>query len=114
MTAVCALLLSTLSGCFLYPSSPADGASLFRRERCIDCHGPSGLGTGNGPTLDGLASRWTADALADYIADPEAYLANDARLSALADQYDGRMIPFGYLSEGERHALASFVLSIAK
>jgi len=108
----CALLLFSLSSCFLYESAPLSGGSLFRRERCIDCHGPDGLGTGNGPSLDSMASFWTTEELTEYLVEPEAVLPSNSRLSKIADAHDARMAPFGHLTERERRALAVFVLKI--
>ena len=108
----CALILLSLSSCFLYESAPLNGGSLFRRERCIDCHGPDGLGTGNGPSLDSMASYWTTEELTEYLVEPEKVLLSNPRLSKIADAHDARMASFGHLSQRERRALSVFVLKI--
>lgn len=104
--------LLALPSCFLYGTGSVDGGQLFRRERCIDCHGPDGLGTGNGPSLDGMASYWTKAELTNYLIDPESVLPSKPRLAAIADSHDARMAAFGHLTESERRALATFVLKI--
>ena len=108
------LILLSLQSCFFYETTSISGGNLFRRERCIDCHGPDGLGTGNGPSLDSMASYWTTEALTDYLVDPELVLPSNPRLSRIADAHDARMAPFGHLSERERRALAVFVLKIQR
>jgi mono/diheme cytochrome c family protein len=107
-----ALLPLLLPSCFLYESAPLNGANLFRRERCIDCHGTDGFGTSNGPSLDGLASSWSKEELARYLIDPERVLPDRPRLAEIADSHAAHMPAFGHLSARERRALAAFALKL--
>lgn len=110
--ALAALCCPALAGCFLYAHPPrSDGAALYRRENCANCHGPARAGTPNGPPLEGLAERWDARALGRYLLDPDAVLASDPRLAELSRRHGNRMPPFPHLTSGERAELARWLLA---
>jgi mono/diheme cytochrome c family protein len=52
------------------------GRALFAGPAaCSACHGGTGGGTMLGPSLQGIAARWSAESLAEYLADPAGYAA---------------------------------------
>lgn len=91
-------------------SDGPSGEGLFTTQACHTCHGRAGEGTSLGPTLSDLSRHWTREDLVTYLADPEAFVARDARLKTLAGRYMSHMASFGHLSEEERGRLADFVL----
>ncbi len=70
------------------------GQRLYR-EKCMSCHGPNREGAGNYPTLLGVDKKYTPSSL-------YALLAGGRRM----------MPAFKQLAEGEKQALASFILNI--
>ena len=57
------------------------GRALFTGPAaCSACRGGAGGGTMLGPALQGLAARWSAETLAEYLADPAGYAARHPEL----------------------------------
>jgi mono/diheme cytochrome c family protein len=108
-----ALAALLLGSCSQAPanSGPPDGATLFREQNCVQCHGTDGSGTNLGPTLHGKKQYWTREKIALYLADPPATIRGDKRLSEQAKNYMLPMIPFP-LSLEQRLALADYVLAL--
>jgi mono/diheme cytochrome c family protein len=92
-------------------SSTVSGSAIFHASRCADCHGKDLAGSKAGPSLLGLADRWQRDDLAAFLADPDAVVSRDARLGALDMEYPQDMPAFGDLTDREREALASWLLT---
>jgi mono/diheme cytochrome c family protein len=111
LAAAAALLLSA---CSKEPARPVppDGAALFREQNCIQCHGDDGSGTNLGPTLHGKKQFWTREKIAVYLADPQAVIQGDARLTAQKEKYMLPMVKFPYLTLEQRLALADHVLAL--
>lgn len=69
-----ALALTTLFGFAIYPAaslssseSEQAGSILFRDKGCAVCHGPAGLGTEKGPSLETVRKRLSADQVRNQI-----------------------------------------------
>lgn len=100
--------------------APADvdldaAAALYRgKGSCAPCHGKQGQGTNMnlGPALTGLAEHWDVASLSKFLADPAAVVGDDARLAEMASNYNSPMPPAASLSDGEREAVAAYVLSL--
>ena len=86
-----------LAGAALSP-----GAALVNQEACLACHALGGEGESRGPRLEFIAARRDADYIARYLADPEAFTPGAA------------MPRFDKLSEGQRRAIAEFIVSLAE
>lgn len=83
---------------------PDDGAddldidaaiAVYESAACWTCHGrphraEEGLA---GPALAGLDEHWTVEDLADFIDDPESWVAKRDRLAVLKSQYPLPMLP---------------------
>jgi len=104
------LLALALTACSPADDGPPDGATLFRRQGCVACHGPSGQGSSLAPALNGLSAHWTVEKLVQYLADPEAYAAGDPRLHAQAEAFRQPMPGYDRLSVEERTALGAWLL----
>ncbi len=52
---------------FLQPPDPANGARLFAAKQCVQCHGPSGRGTGYGPDLRAATERLRVSEIAGQL-----------------------------------------------
>lgn len=105
------LLVLLLAACA--PSSeegPLDGAALYKRQNCAACHGMNRQGSGLAPAIDAVGQHWTVDGLAEYLADPQGYAANDERLKAQGERYRMPMTPYKHLSVEERKAIAAYVI----
>jgi mono/diheme cytochrome c family protein len=87
------------------------GQRLFHSQGCVACHGAGGEGGTLGPPLRGLASNWTRERLAAYLADPQGTVAADARLQELGRRYPMPMPPIP-ASLAERGELADYVLAL--
>lgn len=84
------------------------GAELWVSQNCALCHGPDGASAWwrPGPDLLPNLHRWTAPALAAYIADPMLAARNMERL-------DGTGMPgYPHLTVSERLRLARYVLGL--
>ncbi|MFN0243985.1 MAG: c-type cytochrome [Planctomycetota bacterium] len=88
------------------------GAALFQKNGCATCHSADGRGTALGPKLVGVAVHWKRDTLVEYLKDPQAYAAKDARLAAQGKQYMMPMTKFGMLPREQLAALADHVLAL--
>ena len=57
-------------------------SALYASAGCSACHGKTGRSSmlKLGPSFEGLKEHWTKDTLLEYIADPAAFAAKDARL----------------------------------
>ncbi len=86
-----------LAGAALSP-----GAALVSQEACLACHSLGGEGASRGPRLEFIATRRDADYIARYLADPESFTPGAA------------MPRFDALSEGQRRAIAEFIVSLAE
>ncbi|MEW6218690.1 MAG: c-type cytochrome [Thermodesulfobacteriota bacterium] len=91
--AAAALLLALLAAACAVP----DGAAVYEREGCGDCHSVAGQGGRLGPDLTAVAGRLPPAAIRAYIRDPAGQ--NPA----------ARMPAYPHLSEAELHALARFL-----
>ena len=93
------------------PPPGASGDVIYELQNCANCHGPAREGTRLAPPLAGLASNWTRDSLAEYLADPRAAVARDARLKELDKAWSSDMGPYANLSPAERLVLADWLLA---
>ena len=100
-----------LVACALLGASSTSGAALFRRARCIDCHGNNGQGSANGPALANLGSNWSVEKLTEFIGDPEMFRMSDERLDEMAVRHNSRMTPFDTMPEGDRRTLAAHLIN---
>lgn len=89
----------------------AQGKSLYLSAGCTLCHGQNGEGGVAGPALAGLAAHWDETRLSQFIADPSAFVKQDARLAQQAAKYPLPMAAQGNLSEADRLLLARYLLS---
>ncbi len=92
-------------------ASAPSGLALFRVAQCGDCHGTDLAGTERGPSLKGLAKNWQQDTLAAFLGDPQTVISKDARLAALDMSYSEEMPGCPDLSDIQRGALASWLLT---
>ena len=90
----------------------AKGAELYRNQACSTCHGTEGTGTPFGPTLHGKKGHWTRETLVEYLKDPQAYAAKDARLAVQAKKFSLPMQRYDKLPPDALAALAEFVLAL--
>lgn len=88
------LLSSTLAvaaialGCGLEPAASGDaGRRVWEAQGCAGCHGEPGTTRATAPPLTDLAAHWDREALAEYLADPEAVKARTPRLQYLNERY---------------------------
>lgn len=94
------------------PPPGADGAEIYRLQNCANCHGGAREGTHHGPALDGLRAHWERDRLAEFLADPAAFAAHDARLEGMDRQYGGvTMGRYDNLDLAQRSTLAEWLLA---
>jgi len=89
------------------PAAQQSGAQLYDSQGCYRCHASDGSGSffGFGPNLRDKREHWDVDSLASYLADTDAYAANDPRLTP------GKMASYGHLDEAARRRLAAHVLT---
>lgn len=101
----CALLAACASS---LPVAQQSGAQLYDSQGCHRCHASDGSGSffGFGPNLRDKRPYWDVDALASYLADTDAYAADDPRLTP------GKMASYGHLDEAARRRLAEHVLGL--
>lgn len=92
------------------PRGPLTGEQVFQRELCGSCHGSAGKGTWLGPPLRELTQHWEREALAEFIRDPGARLAQDERLAKLSQEFQSPMVGRAALSKAERLLLADWLL----
>ncbi len=85
-----------LAGATLSP-----GAALVASEGCLACHALGDRGERRGPRLEWIATRRDAAYVARYLVSPEALTPGSL------------MPPFDALPEGQRRAIAEFVVSLA-
>lgn len=71
-------LLATLTGELPTPAPSADldGAALYERGDCRQCHRLGGKGGNRGPSLEGVAERVRTDWLTAYLLDPSEMVPN--------------------------------------
>lgn len=94
------------------PPPGASGAEIYRLQNCANCHGEEREGTRRGPPLAGLRSNWSAERLAEYLADPPAMVANDARLALFDEQFGSSdMGRYDNLDMEQRTRLAAWLLA---
>lgn len=55
--------------------------------KCASCHGDNREGKRSGPPLTGLAEHWDAEALVEYLADPDGVVETNPRLAYKAEKY---------------------------
>lgn len=98
-------------GCRRTPQTVEEGRRLYRVNGCANCHGPEGHGDGHVADTLRIMPRDFRDAQSfkrgrgvDQIADTLKTGFGDGL---------GRMPGFGHLSDGERRALAMFVIALA-
>lgn len=77
---------------------------------CQVCHGEKGEGAMMGPALDGLAEDWDVDALAAFLLDPPAALAESERLTELAGRYSMPMPEPSGFTESDARVMARWLL----
>lgn len=85
------------------------GARLYAQSLCVQCHGPAGEGTAQGPALRDLREHWDETELAKFLANPPAYMYGSPRLRALSVQY-GEIMPPLPLAEASLELLAAYLL----
>ncbi len=109
------LVLSLFAPACIFRRQPppgASGAEIYRLQNCANCHGEEREGTRRGPPLAGLSANWSAERLAEYLADPPAMVANDARLAAYDEQYGSSdMGRYDNLDLALRSTLAAWLLA---
>lgn len=93
------------------PPPGASGDVIYQLQNCANCHGEDRRGTRLGPSLVPLASSWTRESLASYLADPRAMVAADERLAALDREFSADMGRYDNLSQDERLVLAGWLLA---
>jgi cbb3-type cytochrome oxidase cytochrome c subunit len=81
---------------FLNLQQTPDGAELFRREGCVNCHSFRGKGGSMAPDLTGVTKRRNRSWIRDQINDPKKH------------NPDSRMPSFGHLSRREVSALIKY------
>lgn len=100
---LCASIL--LLACF----APPDGKTVFIESGCTRCHEVNGSGGTQGPRLEGLQSKWTSEALEEFLADPPTYAKNNARLLAYIKKYPTPM-PKLEIAPERRKILVQYLL----
>lgn len=86
---------------------------IYESSNCWTCHGRNGIGAMAGPELEGLAANWTREDLADFLKDPEAWVAKDERIAELAGQYPIKMVrPPAPIAPNDRLKLADWLLTL--
>ena len=91
----------------------AIGESLYDEWDCSVCHGDAGEGSDLGPTLSGLDSNWKLDELAEYISEPERFIADDPRLQKLKTAFPDMAMPaYDAIPAESRRLLAAYVMSL--
>ena len=94
------------------PPPGASGAEIYRLQNCANCHGEEREGTRRGPPLAGLDEHWTAERLAEYLSDPGATIAGDARLRAMDEDFgSSNMGRYDNLDPEQRRTLAAWLLA---
>lgn len=101
LTAVLALVVAC--------SPPPDGQKVFLESGCTRCHDLDGSGGFQGPRLEGLITKWTAESLDRFLADPPAFVKENARLQAYQDDYVTPM-PKLVIEPAKRKALVEYLL----
>jgi len=86
------------------------GAELYVSRNCITCHGPEGEGRPTGPELRGMGEYYTIESMVEYLKDPDAAIARDARLRERAQGIGTLMPKYDYLPPEELKAIAVYVL----
>ena len=89
--------------------------AVYESATCWTCHGRphadmEGLA---GPALSNLDEHWNVDDLADFIDDPEAWVAKDDRLAVMKSEYPLPMMKtMRPVSLEDRQLLASWLLTL--
>ncbi len=86
--------------------------TLYRNAGCATCHNMPGDTREPiaGPPLRGLAEHWNREDLADFIANPEPFIAREPRLAGQTARYPMRMPGDASLSREARLAIADWML----
>ena len=88
----------------------ARGRKVYETEACAACHGAGRRGSDVAPSLWNLGRHWNEDRLVDFLTDPVAYRARDARMAEVAARYPADM-PAVSTGNAERiRALAHYLL----
>jgi mono/diheme cytochrome c family protein len=86
--------------------------TLYRNAGCATCHrmpGDPGEPLA-GPPLRNLSEHWNREDLADFIGNPEAFVASDPRIAAQKARYPMAMPGAPSLSQEARLAIADWML----
>ncbi|MCA9549261.1 MAG: c-type cytochrome [Myxococcales bacterium] len=74
-------------------ADPLANAPTMFRTVCVACHAVGGVGGNTGPSLDGVADRYTAEALDQWLADPQAVKPGTAMPNLnLSDDVRGELV----------------------
>jgi cytochrome c553 len=87
-----------------------EGRRIFRVDACPTCHAQDRTGTINGPSLEGLRTRWREDDLIRFLRDPSASRRTDPRLRQLAERYKTSMPSPARIDEARMKSLAAYLL----
>jgi cytochrome c2 len=87
------------------------GYAVFRARGCQTCHGTDATGSRMGPSLADARLQFDRKNLAQYLADPNAFIGENDRLLELQARYPRIEMPaYPDLSESDLEALMTFVL----
>jgi mono/diheme cytochrome c family protein len=111
LAGVLALTLVSCGGGADSGGGEARGKRLYT-TLCISCHGPTGGGGALAPPLADLSSHWQREQLAEYLANPRAWVEKDERLQGLKQRYSTEM-PAASASAEDRLLLADHVLRLS-
>ncbi|MBI5641009.1 MAG: c-type cytochrome [Nitrospirae bacterium] len=89
--------LTFLTLIYIFVIGTSNGAELFRKEGCIDCHSFKGRGGSIGPELTGVSKRRSRKWMTDQIRDPQSH------------NPDTRMPSFSHLSIIETYSLVRYL-----
>ena len=115
----CLVLLLGLAGLACSPAAepPAQeseivrqGRQIFQSDACPTCHGRDRTGTNNGPSLQGLRSRWNEEDLIRFLRDPSVFKHADPRLKQLAARFKTTMPSPAKTDEARLRTLADYLL----
>ena len=116
--AACAALLLPVVGASCGSSEGSGGSvggppAAYAQAKCNGCHGAAGGGGMLGPSLQGLTEYWTAEELAEFIANPAPFVSERPRLREMLEiDYKMPMTANATLTADERRALAEWVLGL--
>jgi mono/diheme cytochrome c family protein len=113
------LLVLTLAGVACSPAKepPAqeseavrEGRRIYRADACPTCHAQDRTGTINGPSLEGLRTRWREYDLIRFLSDPSTARRADQRLKQLAERYKTSMPSPARIDEARMKSLVAYLL----